>query len=341
MVDQLCCDGSPHPPSVSEAAGHNAPLLITVPSVDPPRRVDLYLSEALPRFTRSKIQELIKTGDVRLNDLPTKASIKVKPGDTLTVYPRERMPSRAVPEEIPLDILYDDDSLIIINKPAGMVVHEGAGRTGGTLVNALLYHFGTLSHRGNLQRPGIVHRLDKDTSGVMVAAKNDMSHHHLAQQFKAHSIKRRYRALVWGTLKENEGTVDLPIGRHSSDRKKMSVRTSGGRRAVTHYKVIKQYDSFSLLELALETGRTHQIRVHLSHLHHPVVGDQTYGRKSIPPHLPKPLLDGLKRFKRQALHAALLGFTHPLTKRYMEFTAPLPADMEQLIALVEQVPALQ
>ncbi len=320
---------------VEKLSSDTPPILFTVAPEDNSQRIDIYLSKLLPRFTRSRIQEFIHSGDVLVNDHPTKPSVRIHPGDTLAVHPREREPSRAVPEEIPLEIIYEDNALIIVNKEAGMVVHEGAGRTGGTLVNALLYHSNTLSHGGNTMRPGIVHRLDKDTSGVLVVAKNDMSHNHLANQFKEHSIKRRYIALVWGSLKEEEGTIDMPIGRHVSARKKMSVQTSRGRRAVTHYRVTKVYDNFSLIEVTLETGRTHQIRVHLSHINHPIVGDQTYGRRSIPSHLAKPILDALKGFKRQALHAALLGFIHPETGKQMEFTSPLPDDMKKLLTVIE------
>ncbi|MFQ5587083.1 MAG: RluA family pseudouridine synthase [Thermodesulfobacteriota bacterium] len=335
MVRRIRPDTTPFHPSGHEEIGHGQPFFFTVPLEDPSQRIDVYLAKILPHLTRSRIKELIQSGNILVNDHPTKPSLKVRSGDTLAVYPQVREPLHAVPEAIPLDIIYEDRSLIIVNKPAGMVVHTGAGRTRGTLVNALLHHSKTLSRGGDLLRPGIVHRLDKDTSGVMVVAKNDLSHNHLANQFKEHSIKRRYIALTWGAMEEGTGTIDMPIGRHIKERKKMSVRTSRGRRAVTHFKMLKRFDNFSLLELALETGRTHQIRVHLSHLHHPIVGDQTYGRRSIPSHLSKPVINALQGFKRQALHAALLGFIHPETGHYREFTSPLSDDMKSLAAIIE------
>ncbi|MFQ5330115.1 MAG: RluA family pseudouridine synthase [Thermodesulfobacteriota bacterium] len=321
---------------VEKLSSDTPPILFTVAPEDNSQRIDIYLARLLPRFTRSRIQDFIHSGNILINNHPTKPSVRIHPGDTLAVHPIEREPLRAVPEELPLEIIYEDKALIIVNKAAGMVVHEGAGRRGGTLVNALLYHSSSLSHEGDMMRPGIVHRLDKDTSGVLVVAKNDVSHNHLAEQFKEHSIKRRYIALVWGSPKEKEGAIDMPIGRHVSERKMMSVRTSRGRRAVTHYRVTKVYDNFSLIDVMLETGRTHQIRVHLSHINHPVVGDQTYGRRRIPSHLAKPILDALKGFKRQALHAALLGFIHPETGSEVEFTSPLPDDMEKLITVIEE-----
>jgi 23S rRNA pseudouridine1911/1915/1917 synthase len=303
---------------------------------DASKRIDVYLSEKLPDFTRSRLKVFIKADNVFLNKHPAKPGFRIRSGDILTLDIPEQEPLKAKPEAIPLEIIYSDNSVIIINKPVGLVVHAGTGRTSGTLVNALLYHFEELSKTCKGLRPGIVHRLDKDTSGVMIIAKNDLSHERLGKQFKEHSIKRRYIALTWGIVKSDKGTIDMPIGRHISQRKKMSIRTRRGRRAVTYYKVLKRFGNFSLLELSLETGRTHQIRVHLSHMNHPVVGDQTYGKRTMSPNLPKPVIDVIKAFKRQALHAAVLGFIHPETKEYMEFSTPLPDDMKVLIDILKK-----
>lgn len=303
---------------------------------DTSKRIDVYLSEKLPDFTRSRLKGFIRAGNVSLNKQPAKPSARIRPGDILVLDIPEQEALKVKPEAIPLEIIYSDNSVIIINKPAGLVVHAGAGRRCGTLVNALLYHFEELLKTWKGLRPGIVHRLDKDTSGVMVIAKNDLSHECLGKQFKEHSINRKYIALTWGIVKSDKGTIDIPIGRHISQRKKMSVRIRKGRRAVTYYKVLKRFGNFSLLELSLETGRTHQIRVHLSHIHHPVVGDQTYGKRTISPNLPKTVIDVIKAFKRQALHAAVLGFIHPETKEYMEFSTPLPDDMKVLIDILKK-----
>ena len=303
----------------------------TVASLDANIRLDIFLSQKLPDLTRSRIKNLIEDGLVSLNNKSAKAGAKIKTGDQISVTIPEPQPIKAEPEKIPLDILYEDKHIIVINKPPGLTVHPGAGRTKGTLVNALLYHCKDLSGIGGALRPGIVHRIDKDTSGVLVAAKTDKSHQFLSKQFKEHSMKRRYLALVWGVVKNDIGTIDLHIGRHVSERKKMSVRTSRGRRAVTHYKVIKRFDNFTLIEATLETGRTHQIRVHLSAIHHPVVGDPVYGKKNMPSGLSPKLTMLLKNLKRQALHAQILGIIHPETQKYMEWTAPLPDDIKGII----------
>ncbi|HBR16218.1 MAG: pseudouridine synthase [Deltaproteobacteria bacterium RIFCSPLOWO2_12_FULL_43_16] len=308
----------------------------TVASLDANIRLDIFLSQKLPDLTRSRIKNLIEDGLVSLNNKSAKAGAKIKTGDQISVTIPEPQPIKAEPEKIPLDILYEDKHIIVINKPPGLTVHPGAGRTKGTLVNALLYHCKDLSGIGGALRPGIVHRIDKDTSGVLVAAKTDKSHQFLSKQFKEHSMKRRYLALVWGVVKNDIGTIDLHIGRHVSERKKMSVRTSRGRRAVTHYKVIKRFDNFTLIEATLETGRTHQIRVHLSAIHHPVVGDPVYGKKNMPSGLSPKLTMLLKNLKRQALHAQILGIIHPETQKYMEWTAPLPDDIKGIITALEE-----
>lgn len=308
----------------------------TVASADTKTRLDIFLSQKLPELTRSRIKKLIEDGQTSLNNKPAKAGVKIKTGDQIGITIPAPQPIKAEPEKIPLDIVYEDRHIIVINKPHGLAVHPGAGRAKGTLVNALLYHCKDLSGIGGALRPGIVHRIDKDTSGVLVVAKTDKSHQFLSKQFKEHSMKRRYLALVWGMVKNDEGTIDLPIGRHVSERKKMSVRTSRGRRAVTHYKVIKRFDNFTLIEATLETGRTHQIRVHLSAIHHPVAGDPVYGKKNMPSGLSPKLTILLKNLKRQALHAQTLGIVHPETKEYMEFTAPLPDDIKDIITALEE-----
>ncbi|MBI3397928.1 MAG: RluA family pseudouridine synthase [Deltaproteobacteria bacterium] len=308
----------------------------TVAPSDANIRLDIFLSQKLSDLTRSRIKNLIEDGLVSLNNKPAKAGARLRDGDKISITIPEPQPAIAEPESIPLDIIYEDKDIIVINKPPGLAVHPGAGRAQGTLVNALLYHCKDLSCISGVLRPGIVHRIDKDTSGVLVAAKTDKSHLSLARQFKEHSIKRRYLALVWGDVKNDEGTIDLPIGRHVSERKKMSVRTRGGRMAVTHYKVIKRFNNFTLLEATLETGRTHQIRVHLSAIHHPVVGDPVYGKRSMPSGLSPGITMFLKNLKRQALHAQILGIIHPETKQYMEFTSPLPDDMKNIIDTLEE-----
>ncbi len=308
----------------------------TVASADTKTRLDIFLSQKLPELTRSRIKKLIEDGQTSLNNKPAKAGVKIKTGDQIGITIPAPQPIKAEPEKIPLDIVYEDRHIIVINKPHGLAVHPGAGRAKGTLVNALLYHCKDLSGIGGALRPGIVHRIDKDTSGVLVVAKTDKSHQFLSKQFKEHSMKRRYLALVWGMVKNDEGTIDLPIGRHVSERKKMSVRTSRGRRAVTHYKVIKRFDNFTLIEATLETGRTHQIRVHLSAIRHPVAGDPVYGKKNMPSGLSPKLTILLKNLKRQALHAQTLGIIHPETKEYMEFTAPLPDDIKDIITALEE-----
>lgn len=308
---------------------------LTVTLTDANIRLDIFLSQKLPDLTRSRIKNLIEQGLISLNDKPAKAGVKIRTGDSITITIPEPQPVKAEPEAIPLDILYEDEQIIVINKPPGLTVHPGAGRIKGTLINALLYHCKDLSGIGGALRPGIVHRIDKDTSGVIVAAKTDKSHRFLSEQFKKHSIKRKYMAIVSGIVKSNEGTIDLPIGRHVSERKKMSVRTRRGRKAVTHYKVIKRFDRFTLLELTLETGRTHQIRVHLAAIHHPVIGDPVYG-KGAPSGLSSAIALLVKNLKRQALHAKTLGIIHPETKEHMEFSAPMPDDMQNIIDALEE-----
>lgn len=299
-------------------------------------RLDTFLTSKLPELTRSQIKRLIQEGQVTsTNGDPVKCGRKLHGGERLHVNIKAPEALEALPEDLPLEILYEDDFVIVFNKPAGIVVHPAAGHYAGTLVNALLFHCKDLSGIGGKLRPGIVHRLDKNTSGVMMATKNDKAHNCLAAQFKTHSIIRRYKALVYGAMEEARGTIDLPLGRHPKDRKKIAV-VEGGRRAVTHWHSIRTYQGITLLELSLETGRTHQIRVHLSKTGHPIAGDPQYGssRRSSEIKSP-PVRAAVESLDRQALHAHMLGFTHPSTGEMMEFTSPLPEEMQAVIQILE------
>lgn len=285
------------------------------------KRLDVFLASESSDLTRSYIQKLITNGLVSVNGSPAKPSYRVKEGDVviLRLPPPEGLELR--PEPIPLDICYEDDDVVVVNKPRGMVVHPGAGNFSGTLVNALLYHCRDLSGINGVLRPGIVHRLDKFTSGLLVVAKNDASHLELARQLKERRVKRRYIALVHGRVKNQCGTVDAPIGRDPKNRQKMAVVFKNSRPAVTHYRVMEYFHMYTLLEVRLETGRTHQIRVHMSYIGHPVAGDDKYG-----PSKPSLGLTG------QFLHAASLGFYHPKTSVYMEFEAPLPEELAAVLS---------
>ena len=287
-------------------------------------RLDVYLASILPEYTRSRLQNMIKEGDVTVNGAQVKSGYKLSAGDRIAVIQREAVSMAVTAQDIDLDILYEDKDIIVINKPQGMVVHPAAGHCEGTLVNALLHHCGDLSGVGGVIRPGIVHRIDKDTSGILVAAKNDAAHVGLSAQWKIHSIKRVYHAILHGLIAENSGDIDAPIGRHPRDRKKMAVEPKNGKNAVTHYRVIERlpFAECTYTQLELETGRTHQIRVHMSHLGHPVVGDPMYGPKKSP---------YLRRLNGQALHAKVLGFNHPISGEYMEFDSELPDYFQQLL----------
>lgn len=283
---------------------------------EPGLRLDKWLAQKLPDMTRSGVQNLIEKGLVFSGEKALTKSARLSPGDVVTVTVPEPSSLNAKPEPIPLDIVYEDGDLLVVNKPKGMVVHPAPGNPNGTLVNALLYHCGdSLSGINGVARPGIVHRIDKDTSGLLIVAKNDYSHVRLAEQIKAHSFTREYSAVVYGRVKEDEGTVDQPIGRHPVERKKMAVLrdSTSARNAVTHYRVIKRFQDFTQLCLRLETGRTHQIRVHMAFLGHPVAGDPVYGPKKV-----------ITSLKGQCLHAGLIGFVHPRTGEYLEFNSPLP-----------------
>lgn len=285
-------------------------------------RIDKYLSECLEDVSRSQIQLWIEDGHVEVNGDKIKANYKLASGDEIVVRVPEASAVEIVPEDIPLDIYYEDSDVIVVNKPRGLVVHPAPGHASGTLVNALMFHCRDLSGINGELRPGIVHRIDKDTSGLLMAAKNDLAHASLAAQLKEHSVTRKYLALVHGNVSHEQGTVDAPIGRDQADRKMFTVTERGGKHAVTHFQVIERFGDYTLVELKLETGRTHQIRVHMKFIGHPLVGDPMYGRNK-----------GLK-MDGQALHAAMLGFVHPRSGEYLEFSAPLPEDMEQLLLLL-------
>ena len=279
-------------------------------------RIDKFLSCRLEEVSRSYIQKLIKEGHVSVNGKPVKANYKLGAGDKISVEIPEAKEPDILPEDIPLDIIYEDQDILVVNKPKGMVVHPAAGHYSGTLVNALMYHCkDSLSGINGVMRPGIVHRIDMDTTGSLLVCKNDEAHRILAEQLKEHTIRREYHAIVYGNIKEDTGTVDAPIGRHPTDRKKMSINHKNGKQAVTHYEVLERFGNFTYIRCRLETGRTHQIRVHMASLHHPLLGDEVYGPSSRPP------FPGLKG---QVLHAKILGIYHPATGEYMEFDAPLP-----------------
>lgn len=284
-------------------------------------RIDKFLSAQLPEQSRSYLQKIIKEGSVLVNGSPVKASYRMDDQDEVTIDLPELKEPEIEAENIPLDILYEDDDLLMVNKPKGMVVHPSAGHTTGTLVNAVMYHCKEdLSGINGVMRPGIVHRIDKDTTGVLVICKNDKAHNFVAEQLKEHSITRKYRAIVNGVIKENEGTVNAPIGRHPTERKKMAINEKNGKHAVTHYRVLERFANHTYIECQLETGRTHQIRVHMASLHHPLLGDTVYGSQKNPYHL-----------EGQTLHAMVLGLIHPSTGSYLEVTAPLPEYFQKLL----------
>ncbi len=280
------------------------------------------LPKACPELSRSYIQKLLKSGQVLVNGSLIKSSYVVAADDHIEVDVPEAVEPEIEAEPMDLDILYEDRDIILVNKPKGMVVHPAAGHYSHTLVNGLMYHCkDQLSGINGVMRPGIVHRIDMDTTGVLIVCKNDMAHNSIAAQLKEHSITRRYQAIVHGVLKENEGTVDAPIGRHQTERKKMCINYNNGRNAITHYQVLRRFEQYTYVECRLETGRTHQIRVHMASIHHPLLGDTVYG----PSKCPVPSLIG------QTLHAGVLGIIHPRTGVYMEFTAPLPGYFEKLL----------
>lgn len=284
-------------------------------------RCDKFLSDELEDFSRESLKKLFKEGKVFLNDEKVKPSRKLLVGEMVKVNLPEPEVLDVIAENIPINIVYEDEDVVIVDKPQGMVVHPANGNYSGTLVNALMYHVKDLSSINGVIRPGIVHRIDKDTSGLLIVAKNDNAHNHLAAQFKEHSINRRYKTICHGIIHENLGTIDAPIGRDKIKRKEMCVTQSNSKRAVTHFDVIERYDKYTFLDVHLETGRTHQIRVHLKYISHPVVGDKVYGLNR---EIDRP-------FKGQLLHAYKLGFIHPRTNEYMEFNSELPDYFYELL----------
>lgn len=290
-------------------------------------RIDKFLAENIPDTTRSALVSLIDNDNVKVNGNSINKNYKLKSGDNIEVTVPDPVEYEAKAENIPLDIVYEDDDLIVVNKPKGMVVHPAAGNYEGTLVNALLYHCkDNLSGINGVLRPGIVHRIDKNTSGLLIVAKNDNSHRFLAEQIKEHSFTREYEAVVFGNIKDDKGTIDAPIGRHPVDRKRMTVTEKNSKNAVTHYEVIERYKGYTYVKCKLETGRTHQIRVHMAYIGHPVSGDDVYGVKS-----------EKVNFYGQCLHARKIGFIHPVSKKYMEFNSELPDYFKDFLEKLKRI----
>ena len=301
-------------------------MKLTVPQEDAGKRIDSWLSEHIDGLTRSAVQNLLSEQAVNADGKAVKKNYKLAGGEVLTVIMPELREVDLAAEDIPLDIVYEDEDIVVVNKPRGMVVHPAVGNWSGTLVNALMFHCGeSLSGINGEHRPGIVHRIDKDTSGLLIVAKNDIAHQGLAQQIKEHSFTRIYEAVVYGNMKREEGTVDAPIGRHPTDRKRMAVTDKNSRNAVTHYKVLKRYDGFTHVQLKLETGRTHQIRVHMAYIGHPVAGDTVYGVKKV-----------ITSLNGQCLHARVIGFVHPITEEYIEITSELPVYFTQFLSKLRE-----
>ena len=289
-------------------------IMLLAGTEDNGKRIDSFLCEKVEAFTRSRAQKIIEDGGVLVNDKLVSKSYKLCQGDRVCLTIPDNEDLEILPEDIPLDIVYEDNDLLVVNKPKGMVVHPAPGNYSGTLVNALLFHCkDELSGINGVNRPGIVHRIDKDTSGLLVVAKSDTAHLGLSQQFSVHSIKREYHAVVYGNIKQDNGTVDAPIGRHPIHRKQMAITYANSKNAVTHYKVLERFSGFTYVSCNLETGRTHQIRVHMSSLGHGLVGDEVYGPKKV-----------IKKLNGQCLHAKVLGFTHPITREKLVFDSELP-----------------
>lgn len=314
-------------------------LRFAVSGEDAAKRLDVFLAEKVPQLSRSSIKRLITGGSVLVNSGPAKPGHRLKSADRIEIELPEKKPLSLKPEPIPLDIIHEDENIIVVNKQPGLAVHPGAGRPSGTLVNGLVNYTDRLSSIGAPLRPGIVHRLDMDTSGVIVIARDDISHARLARQFKEHAVTKKYLAIVWGAVEKDSGTIALAIGRDKTHRKKISTKSRKKRPALTAYRVIKRSPWLTLLEVTPTTGRTHQIRVHLSAINHPIVKDALYSSRRPPPSWPKELTDAVNKIKRQCLHAAKLGIIHPSTGKYMEFTSPLPKDMETLVKLIGNAPS--
>lgn len=303
----------------------------TVEKENDNNRIDKFINDRMADVSRSYIQKLIKDNRVTVDLKPVKANYRVKEGERVEVGLPEPVSLDIEPQNIPLDIVYEDEDVLLINKPKDMVVHPSAGHMDGTLVNALLYHCkDSLSSINGVMRPGIVHRIDKDTTGLLIICKNDKAHNCIAEQLKIHSITRRYQAIVWNNLTADEGVVDAPIGRHPVDRKKMAINYKNGKTAVTHYKVLERFGKYTYIECELETGRTHQIRVHMTSIGHPLIGDSVYGPDRQP-----------FKTQGQVLHAKVFGFIHPTTGQYMEFEVPLPEYFENILEKLRNTKAVR
>ena len=296
-------------------------IILTVPEEAGGLRLDKWLTSQIEDLTRTAVQNLVESGEVLVNGKTVAKNYKQKAGDVVEINIPEPVELNTEPENIPLDIIYEDSSLLVVNKPKGMVVHPSAGHYTGTLVNAIMYHCrDSLSGINGEIRPGIVHRIDMDTTGSLIVCKNDESHVFIAEQIKEHSVNRRYRGIVYGVVKEEEGTVNAPIGRHPIERKKMAINEKNGKPAITHYKVLERFERYTYMEFKLETGRTHQIRVHMASIGHPLLGDTLYSSGRSP-----------YKLQGQTLHAMTIGFIHPRTREYMEVTAPLPEYFEKIL----------
>lgn len=302
-------------------------MFFTVEPESHGQRVDSYLSSQIDTLTRSALSKMIEQGFVFVNDKVIGKSYKVKTSDKIKLIVNEPVALDVQPEDIKLDIVFEDDDLLVVNKPKGMVVHPAAGNYEHTLVNALMYHCkDSLSGINGVLRPGIVHRIDKNTSGLLIVAKNDFAHNGLASQIKEHSFTREYVAVVYGNIKEDAGTVDKPIGRHKTDRKRYCVTDRNSKNAVTHYNVLERYSGFTYIKCVLETGRTHQIRVHMSYIGHPIAGDDVYGPKKV-----------IKELNGQCLHAQKIGFVHPRTNEYLEFSSDVPCEFKAFLNKLRKI----
>jgi 23S rRNA pseudouridine1911/1915/1917 synthase len=333
-MDDLIAQSPRHPVAPSSYVSAEE-LIITVPPESAGQRIDAFLATQIADASRAQIQRAIERGDVVVNNRVIKPSYRVRAGEEIQVELPEAAPLEAAPEPIPLDIIYEDAGIIVVNKPAGMVVHPGAGITSGTLANALVYHFSQLSQTQGALRPGIVHRLDVGTSGLIVVAKTDRAHLNLAAQFEERRVFKSYLALVYGQMAEHEGRIDAPIGRDPRHRVKMAISRAGcGRAALTLYRTLERFAEFTLLEVEIKTGRTHQIRVHLASIKHPVAGDSTYDSGRAKMVKSAPLRAALARLSRPFLHAARLKFTHPASGESLAFTAPLPAELQAFLEML-------
>jgi 23S rRNA pseudouridine1911/1915/1917 synthase len=310
-------------------------LTVTVERTDHGKRLDIFLAQHLPAQSRTQIQRYIRDGHILLNAAHTKAGTQVKAGDLITGHLPAPKTSRVLPEELSITFIYQDEDIVVVNKPPGMVVHPAGRVQSGTVVNALLFHVRDLQGVGGVVRPGIVHRLDKGTSGIMVAAKNDRAHEALVRQFKEREVKKIYLALLYGKIAGAEGAITAPMGRHPIDRKRFSVRTRQPKEALTEWWVKERFDEVTFVQVAPKTGRTHQIRVHMSSIGHPLVGDPLYAKKKRLAQIEDPYLKKrIKALGRQALHASRIAFRHPATQKTVEFTAPLPADIKNILEVL-------